>query len=168
MTTPAQSQPVPENVEYAAWRYWAALVRDREGPHRGVSEEAALSAGILARMLDVWEDCSRNGAGASNLTGSLEATIGILVSRILAAGVAPPSLPAGCRPQVVVRTYRETLRHLKETSLQAAKTWHELTPADRERLLSPVAFLASVARALTQAGGTEPALAPANREIRTS
>jgi hypothetical protein len=166
MTAPAQSQPVPANPEYAAWRYWAALVRDGEGPYQGVAEEVSVSAGILARMLDVWEDCSRregDGVRASNLMGSLEATIEVLVSRILAAGVTPPQLPTGCRQRAVVRTYRETLRQLKETSLQAVKTWHELTPADRERLLNPVAFLASVARTLTRAGVTEPATPPDGR-----
>ncbi len=170
MNQPAELPPPPAPVEYAAWRYWAALVRDRAGPHRGVGEEVAASARTLAHLLDLWEDCSRREESqdsARNLTDNLETTIEMLVSRILAAGVAPPPVPSGRRPYAAARMYRETIRRLKETSLRALQTWHELAPADRERLLNPVAILASVARTLTQAGGTEPTPRPAGRDPRS-
>jgi hypothetical protein len=108
---------------------------------------------LVARLLDMCEDwCKEPGShhSASNPTDGLEASVESLVSQILAAGVTPPPLSPVHRP-VAVRAYRETLRRLKETALEAVRSWDTLSADDKTRLDNPIAFLASVARQLTAA-----------------
>jgi hypothetical protein len=88
--------PRPMDPAYAMWRAWAADVRDRRGPFRPLCPAAAELGGLLARLLDSWEQCdrrSRQPDSAANLAQGLERSIETLVRRLLARGVAPPAMP---------------------------------------------------------------------------
>jgi hypothetical protein len=88
--------PRTMTAEYAMWRGWAADVRDRRGPYRPLCPAAAELGGLLARLLDSWEQCDRRSRmpdSAQNLGAGLEKSIETLVQRLLARGVAPPVMP---------------------------------------------------------------------------
>jgi hypothetical protein len=92
--------PRPMEPAYAMWRSWAADVRDRRGPFRPLCPAVAELGGLLARLLDSWEQCDRRSRmpdSAQNLGAGLEKSIETLVGRLLARGVAPPALPGAVR-----------------------------------------------------------------------
>lgn len=92
--------PRTMTAEYAMWRGWAADVRDRRGPFRPLCPAAADMGGLLARLLDSWEECDRRSRmpdSAGNLAEGLERSIEVLVGLLLARGVAPPAAPGAVR-----------------------------------------------------------------------
>lgn len=92
--------PRPMDPAYAMWRVWAADVRDRRGPFRGLGPAAAELGGLLARLLDSWEEIDRRSRmpdSARNLGAGLERSIETLVGRLLARGVTPPAVPGAVR-----------------------------------------------------------------------
>jgi hypothetical protein len=82
-----------EAARRAAWRLWAAEVRDRQGLHAGLSDEVAGLAGLLAQVLDAIDQAERTAA-ARNLVAGLGETAAQLIGLLLEAGVPPPALPA--------------------------------------------------------------------------
>ena len=48
--------PRPMDPAFAAWRYWAAQVRDRQGTHDHVSTEDAAQAGEPGDLPEVREE----------------------------------------------------------------------------------------------------------------
>lgn len=82
-----------ERMMWAAWRVWAADVRDRVGLYRGVARPTAERAKTLVALLDAWEKCQGRPTEitAANLCDGLEASIESLTAQILAAGVPPPA-----------------------------------------------------------------------------
>ena len=83
-----------ERMMWAAWRVWAAAVRDRQPPHTNISPVTAWWGGMLARLLDTWQQQQQRAGrvdGASNLAHPLEVAIETAIKRILAAGVQPPA-----------------------------------------------------------------------------
>lgn len=83
-----------DGLIWAAWRCWAADVRDRAGRFAAVSSATAWRAGLLAQALDSWRQQDKRAGrpdSASNLAQPLEAVIEQLIAGILAAGVQPPA-----------------------------------------------------------------------------
>jgi hypothetical protein len=76
-----------ERMMWAAWRVWAADVRDR---HCTISARADL----LVKTLDIWQHCQRRAGrldSAANLCTDLEKSIEMLIQRIVAEGIQPPA-----------------------------------------------------------------------------
>lgn len=83
-----------DELHFAAWRCWAADVRDRIGPYRVVSRPAAERAKTLVALLDAWQQCQRRAGqpdSASNLCTDLEQSIEMLIGRLTAEGIQPPA-----------------------------------------------------------------------------
>jgi hypothetical protein len=92
--------PRTMTAEFALLRSWAADVRDRRGRYRPLCPAAAEMGGMLARLLDSWEEIDRRSrmpGSAQNLARGLEKSIEVLVGRMLARGLAPPTVPGAVR-----------------------------------------------------------------------
>jgi hypothetical protein len=83
-----------DDLLFAAFRVWAADIRDRVGRNAAVLPVTAWRAGLLAQALDSWDQCCRRAAepdSASNLAEGLEAAIEGLVQQILTDRVQLPA-----------------------------------------------------------------------------
>jgi hypothetical protein len=89
VTTP--TAPTGPDAARLTWRAWAAEVRDRQGPHAHVGEDAALLAGSLACLLDLGQG---GRLAAANLAEGLRQSAALLVVELIERGVRPPAFPA--------------------------------------------------------------------------
>lgn len=87
----------PVDLEFCAWRVWAAEVRDGKGSHQKIQECDAELARALTNLMDTWETLSKRAArpdAGSNVVAGLESNIQSIIGILLAHGIAPPRKPA--------------------------------------------------------------------------